>query len=246
MPIPFSQLPEELKELLSSGAVTEKIEQIAEKQHLPYEQYGNFLRITIALLNGTLQPTDYVRTLSAEMDIPSSTAAFLAQEANRDIFNPVKDALKEVHRVPRSSSVTPAVPIPTTPPTSPLTSYFDSAVNKAAAEAVRAPAQPQVPLPVPSVALPPKLEQKLGDTFRMKTAPQTEPRVSIPLQWNELAPTPQVPQKSPTPQTSGSTATAPASSLATAGKQEAAKPQAPQILSVPQKPKTDLYREQTQ
>jgi hypothetical protein len=93
----WASLPEEIRELLSSDEIVEKIEAIAAKQGADEMGQGFLVRITANLMKGVIAPPDFVNTIASELELPRDKAAYIAQEVNRDIFSGVKEALKVVH-----------------------------------------------------------------------------------------------------------------------------------------------------
>lgn len=167
--IPMDELPENIQELLNSEQFIENIEHIADKNGMRPEEYGPLLRTTVRLLRGEIPATAYVAELIDVTGIPREKVALIAQEINRDIFNPIKDSLKELHATPRPVATPPPAPIGTVP----------------------APAAIP-PAPVVSNIF----EQKLGGSFRMPSsassaapvAPTTTPTQIIPPVPQALTP----------------------------------------------------------
>lgn len=100
----FPTLPEAIKTLLLSADFNDRIEVIAKKNGLDEDQVGILIRITVRLLVGVISPTQFVSSIIDNTEVERETASFIAQEINRDIFNPIKDALKEVHAVGAAGS----------------------------------------------------------------------------------------------------------------------------------------------
>ena len=217
-----TQLPKDIQELFEDSALSDAVFEIADKHEITGGKELNILLATEGVLTGLIAPVDFVKILSDALGVPWEKAALIAQDVNRSVFNYVKDSLKEIHKVaptavaqtapqfggstskPKEGAPSPQVPV------SPLSSYFDSAVKKAAAEAVQpvprtAPQKPaQTPQPSlsaesplkaerPQTPTPPKnlFEQKLSGAFRV---PQVAPSKPTP------PPAPPAPQKPLVPQ----------------------------------------------
>ena len=103
--VPWGKLPPEIRDILSSEATVELVENIGIKHGLSEVEQGFLLRITGKLLKGVLPPTTFIKELEANIDIPRERAAYIAQEINRDIFNDVKDALKSLYGVGASTTL---------------------------------------------------------------------------------------------------------------------------------------------
>ena len=145
----FAELPEEIRELLSDETLVERIEAIAARQGLPPMEQGFLVRICANLMKGIIAPGVFVNTIVDELDISREKAATLAQEINRDIFSPVKDALRAVHTKPGG--------IVRLDPS--LVTCLPAQMSKEAAIGNKAPGN----APVGNI-----LEQKLAGTFRIK------------------------------------------------------------------------------
>lgn len=172
--------PEAILETLSSESFAENVERIAGKFGLNEMEAGFLQRITTNLMLGVIRPTDFVTKLLDELDVDREKAAYIAQDVNREIFAPVKDALKEVHKVPPSERPgTEAAPRPIT-----------------MSRPVGTPS-PYVPPPAP--VAPPKsiLEQKLSGTF--VAPPIQSPSAALPTAGNEVVPPPPTQTVPPAP-----------------------------------------------
>lgn len=118
--IPMDDLPENIQEMLSSEKLIDDIERICEHNGLRPEEYGPVLRTTVKLLRGEIPATAYVGELIEVTGIPREKIALIAQEINRDVFNSVKDSLKELHTTPRLPEMAPTpVDTPLPPPALP-------------------------------------------------------------------------------------------------------------------------------
>ncbi len=150
LPVKFETLPEDIREMLRSDELVEKIELIGEKQSLPPMEQGFLVHICAKLMTGLLSPANFVNTIADELDIPREKASFIAQEVNRDIFSNIKESLKMLH-----TGALQTIPIKTGPQT-PI---------------AIAPIAPilQGSLIQPEVNAGSIFEQKLGGAFRMNT-----------------------------------------------------------------------------
>ena len=174
----WAELPPEIREVLSDEETVNKIEAVAQKQGLPPMEQGFLVRICSNLMKGIIEPSTFVQNISDELDIPREKAALLAQEINREIFSPVKDALRAVHARPGG--------IVRLDPS--LVTCLPAQMSKEAAAGNKAPGN----APMGNI-----LEQKLAGAFRIKEgeviAPQTpaspSPRfVPAPLPVSKMPP----------------------------------------------------------
>ena len=178
----YRGLPEEVRETIFSPETSEAFDQIKEKQALTEEQRELLSVYSGLLMMGVLPPEKYVSTLIEKMQIDREKAASIAQVVNRDIFNPIKDALKRVHdegRTPDGSSAseptlhkgTPAVTV--TPQSTPERIATNIPEQKTAGS-VLSPnwaGTPQNPSDesIPQAHIGSIFEQKLGGAFRLKS-----------------------------------------------------------------------------
>lgn len=107
----YRGLPEEIKDAMFSPLTTDIFDAIKEKQALTDEQREIMSVYTGFLMMGVLPPEKYVSTLIEKMGIDREKVASIAQIINRDLFNPIKDILKEVH-APQKNSEEASAPIP--------------------------------------------------------------------------------------------------------------------------------------
>jgi hypothetical protein len=147
----WGELPLEIRELLSKEDTAERIETIGAKHGLPIMEQGFLVRICADLMKGALVPTEFIVTLTKELDIPREQAVLLAGDINHDIFNGVKGALQKVHAVAPSA-------VPKIDPS--LVTCLPGNMSPAAQVGNKAPGN--------TVALGSIFEQKLGGAFRMK------------------------------------------------------------------------------
>lgn len=206
----FANLPEGIRALLLADDLNDKIERIGQKNGLDENQSSDLVRIVVRLLSGIIQPTQFVALIMETLEVPRETAALLAEDINRDIFNPVKDELKEVHKLPPSMKPgTDATPRPVTLEkmsvgTAPLPPAQTAQAKAASAQpaippredALLRPAPPPqsfggqaprtatFPAPAPKSETPTVektiLEQKLAGIFQANTGIMMQPQASSP------------------------------------------------------------------
>ena len=152
----WSTLPLPIRELPSAENTAERIEAVGQKHGLGLMEQGFLVRITSNLLRGVIAPREFVSIISKETGTPREKAAEIAQEINRDIFNEVKDALKQVHAVEGTAKVAEKV-APIDPS---LVTCLPEGMSKEAALGNKAPGN--------AASTGSIFEQKLGGVFRMK------------------------------------------------------------------------------
>lgn len=105
MPAPYTKLPQSIKDLLLSEKLVDDIERIGAQNGLRPEEYGPLLRVTAKLLEGEISTATYVPMLIEELGLSREKVLPIAQEINRDIFNPIKEELRQVHALPEAPTV---------------------------------------------------------------------------------------------------------------------------------------------
>ena len=215
-------LPERIREMLSSEDTVEKIEDIAKKAGLPEMEQGFLVRITANLMRGIITPEVFIGTISDELDIPKELASKIAQEINHQIFNSIKDALKIVHS--SSAPIVKPKPVTAVAPLDPsLVTCLPSQMSPEAAKANKAPG---------NAAAGNIFEQKLGSAFRMKGENVSSVGVISPTIATPIPPLAPTAGKVTTP----TPPSAPAARMATP-------PPPPPTPASPPKPAFDPYRE---
>ncbi len=106
----YALLPQEIRDLITDPSTFTTIENIGMKYGLTPVEIGLLAQATGSLLRGETRPNQFVTMITDVLSMPQENAALIAQDLNRDLFNAVKDSLKQVH----SRENTPAMdPIPT-------------------------------------------------------------------------------------------------------------------------------------
>ncbi len=174
----FPSLPEVIRDLITSEDFNDRIEAIATKHGLNEDQSSALIRITVRLLIGVIPPTQFVSSIIENTEIEREEAALVAQEINRDIFNPVKDALKEIHIAGKAPILPATAPVVTTQPAStapvapvaPPTPAIKFSVAQALGNTATTtpPATPQANMPQPHIGN--IFEEKLGGAFRLSAS----------------------------------------------------------------------------
>ncbi len=234
-------LPQDLQDAIAAPETLETLEVIGKKYELDVVHIGLLHRLTVKLLAGVILPQEFVASIENDLGIEHEKAMLVAQEINRDIFNRVKDALKEVHSMKPQpvaaviqAAPTTAAPKPTPPP--------PAAAPKPVSKFSVASALGNIPATMPTVAVttvipatakPPigvvaavaPIVQKSAPTTPQQTATLGEPKPHIGNIFEEKL---------------GGTYTLPTQPVAQAPTQVIPPP--PQATT-PSAPKVDPYRE---
>lgn len=165
----WANLPEEIRDLLTSDEMVDKISEIGARQGAAEMEQGFLVRICANLMMGILPPADFVNTIATELDLSRDKAAYIAQEINRDIFSGVKEALKTVHTKGTGMEIDPK--LVTCLPEQTTTGQIPSG---------------NVSTPAPTGSI---LEQKLGGTFRIQS--QVARTTGVPDPMLVMPPAPQ-------------------------------------------------------
>ncbi|MDO8521071.1 MAG: hypothetical protein Q7S52_03070, partial [bacterium] len=193
----FKKLPLPIRAVLMDpdNQLADRVNTLCQRHELDDTQIATITRLTAHLLMGFILPTEFVRKIVEDIGVPRDKAILITQDLNRDVFNELKDFLKDVHsentereptvakpEKPASipSAALPAVG-PTLPPspTGPIRSDWGwhGAINKTTGQIeykretgvpetlVKKPSQTSTEGPTHVGSI---FEQKLGGAFRMK------------------------------------------------------------------------------
>lgn len=152
-------LPQAVREYLADPATEDRIALIGNKYKFTKVETGLLAQVTSMLIIGLLKPTEFIASLIDYLALSRETAVLLAQDINRDIFNPVKDLLKQIHHLEQPAAI--LSPIQPASPVIPLTF----------------PAQNEAPTKTTPGSI---FEQKLGGAFRMSTGGSSAPSMREP------------------------------------------------------------------
>lgn len=148
----MNNLPPEVTNILFNSDLDFYLMNLLAAHNLPDDQKMLVVLSTRALLVGDIAPNEFVKMISDVTGLDQANAALIAQEINRDVFNPVKDALKLVHSTPPVAVPTPyqveaAAPMAVTPVVAQIPTPVPPVQSPA-------PAQPSMPTPPIAVARP--------------------------------------------------------------------------------------------
>ena len=127
----FKKLPEEVQYTLTSPHITEKIQEIAEKNGLLLDQMDALYDITSYVMLGLLPSNRYTTTLAKELNVSEKQAKLITDEINNGVFLEIRKSMREFEEKSRSTNSIisnftqnqynrpPNNPTPITPPSSP-------------------------------------------------------------------------------------------------------------------------------
>lgn len=107
----YRQLPEELKEAISSEETADYLYEICERHDI-LENLVAIVEYVGNVLMGLLPPDQFQTTLKTDLNIGKDTAKSVTREINRFIFFPVKSSLEQLH----STEIEPPAQMKVTPP----------------------------------------------------------------------------------------------------------------------------------
>lgn len=157
----FVKLPYPIRAMLldPDNQFADRVRVICARYELDDFQVALITRLASYLLMGFVLPTEFVKAMTGDAEVPRDKAILISQDLNREFFNDVKDLIMEIHmataKVAPAPLAAPAAPIATAAP-----------LQNAAPANVFPPQGTTVgPTHVGSI-----FEQKLGGVFRMKGA----------------------------------------------------------------------------
>lgn len=130
------QLPQDLQDAMFVMETADKVYQVSQDNKLSSEQLWQFSYIIGMIFLGDLHITEFIKKLQDKCGLSYEKARAVAQQTNLEIFLPLKESLKLVHKIPRwpreeetapsapsepstAPSPAPAVPAPTSTPLQP-------------------------------------------------------------------------------------------------------------------------------
>lgn len=162
----YEKLPEVLKDAMFNADIAAKIFEIGKKYGLTIEKTGLMAEEVGYLILGLTRPTELVNALDEALKVKENQAKEIASDLNRQIFFPLREALKTTHQIEIGGEEIQKeiIKAPLAPPLSKPT-----------------PIQPPPPshAPFPTPAPVPKIPP-------LDLRPQTKPRPSEPLPKPEV------------------------------------------------------------
>jgi len=97
--IKYYNLPKKLQETLFAVEIAIQIKKIAEKNVLNDAQIWSISYIVGMIILGEINIIDFLKSVEKECNLERESARQLARDINSAIFLPVKDDLKEIHKI---------------------------------------------------------------------------------------------------------------------------------------------------
>jgi len=100
-------LPDDVQKAIASVAVTKQIQAIGQKHQLHVDTVGALLDETQRIMKGETHPKDYIRNLTKRLSVQDTKAKEIAVDINEQIFRPVRESLKKIHKIGEETSAEP-------------------------------------------------------------------------------------------------------------------------------------------
>lgn len=110
----YFQLPQEIRQLFFAEESASLMRKIAKKNNIADKQLWWTSHTAGRILSGEINIVDFVKTLQEKCGLEEEPARQLARDINQEIFLPVKESLKKLHKVPewpREDETTPDQPL---------------------------------------------------------------------------------------------------------------------------------------
>lgn len=95
------QLPKNLQEAIFDTKTADIIDKTAKDNNLTPEQLWQFSYLVGMILLGELHITEFIKGIQEKCKIPHEISRNLARQANKELFLPLKEDLKIVHKIPK-------------------------------------------------------------------------------------------------------------------------------------------------
>ncbi|MBU2068286.1 hypothetical protein KKE13_01765 [Patescibacteria group bacterium] len=96
----YFQLPQNIRQIFFTVETADKVYDLAKKNRLTDDQLWYASHTTGMILLGEVNIVDFVKTLQEKCKLGEEPARQLARDINQAIFLPVKESLKQIHKVP--------------------------------------------------------------------------------------------------------------------------------------------------
>lgn len=121
----YRNLPQILKEAIFSVDTTQAIQDIGTKYKLTVEKSSDLMNETILVMLGLTHPNQFIANLAERLEIDKETARQIAEEINSKIFFPIRETLKQIHKIEEETftpeiDTKPTEPAPVVVPESPF------------------------------------------------------------------------------------------------------------------------------
>lgn len=163
----YRSLPLSIREAIFAPETTDAYDRVQARYELTEEQRETLAVQCGLLMMGLILPQDLVPALSRELKLSQQKASLIAQDVNREVFNMIKNELKEIHAISGNADdvIAPKTGAAPTPATAGTPPKMPTGIPPTSVTASPVPPRTS-PLAAPSQSI---FEQKLGGAFRMKS-----------------------------------------------------------------------------
>ncbi|MBU1292432.1 hypothetical protein KKH07_03115, partial [Patescibacteria group bacterium] len=95
----YFQLPQNIRQIFFTVETADKVYDLAKKNRLTDDQLWYASHTTGMILLGEVNIVNFVKTLQEKCKLAEEPARQLARDINQAIFLPVKESLKQIHKV---------------------------------------------------------------------------------------------------------------------------------------------------
>ena len=95
----YEKLPQALKDAIFAETNADKMYALGQKNGLTIDQIGEIASETGYVMLGVTHPGDFVRNLKQKLNIDQEKAREIAEDINREIFRPIREHLKDLHKI---------------------------------------------------------------------------------------------------------------------------------------------------
>lgn len=95
----YEKLPSDLREAIFSEENADKIQEISKKYSLYVDKMGELAEESGLVMLGFTHPKDFIKNLSERLGVDAEKAKEIAKDVNEQIFGPVRESLKKLHKI---------------------------------------------------------------------------------------------------------------------------------------------------
>mgnify|MGYP001611753775 CR=1 FL=1 len=95
----YEKLPQALKDAIFAETNADKMFNLGKKNGLTIDQTGEAASETGHVMLGVTHPRDFVNNLKERLHVDSEKARGIAEDINREIFRPIREHLKDLHKI---------------------------------------------------------------------------------------------------------------------------------------------------
>jgi hypothetical protein len=101
----FSELPDDVKEAMTSVDTVDILKEIQEKYHFHLDQIGDLSAEVGMLMLGATPPQRFISNIEKNLNITKEVATEIATTVNEKIFKKVRHSLMELHQMAPTEAI---------------------------------------------------------------------------------------------------------------------------------------------